>query len=594
MPKERGNSLSRVYYRLPITNSLGKPVVEGHSIYIPNIDPEKVDRVRDFVEKTSVKDVGSHWRSFKGYDGLKGARTFTDEELDNLLSEQLQQVYNSYPSLENHPILSELVKTIYDLKAVIMSAENRDSNDVARSLQSHTYSVLSALSDVVLLVAEVQEKESLTQSLLSSYEHLDEQDAKLWMVCGQTVQNYHQKINSLLEFENDISNDILSLAQEVNGMVSRKLGVLVQEEELSPLMTTFILTDFKGADSASLREQVSSLLNEIQNFNQDCDVYLRLVQDLKTRLAAYPAMVKEAKKAFESFATYRQQEDISALFLQKWVTEEVYKEAMEWMEQGMHKSSAWDSKMLALQGELSNKQELLQSLNSSKVAGWLTVIPETAPTRSSVPIPTILPGFSHSLASTAPTLAPPQPEASYPLAKPKIVKKEGSKTYTQKRDYERYTTKLPELHVNPELPVPGSLDDLMELFELVAASREANRNPLRGATLKSAWDVLQMAGFDLSRHGLNELREYFPTCPYVEKVPEGVDPKERYEESGKHMLIYKVATGTPASKIRYKLAKRRYDHQTSLTALEKKWDISRASLQFLSKERRDMNDSKGK
>ncbi|QQS23277.1 hypothetical protein IPM19_01790 [bacterium] len=616
MAKDRSSNLANIYLRLPLLNTFLKPIVDGRYVYVPGIDPEKFERVTGFFEKAQVKDESTLWRSFKGYDGLKAVKAFSEEEVDTMLDEYLQQVHTSYPELRDDPILSELTKTIYDLKPVIVAAENRDVNGVNRSLQALTYALLSAFSEVITLIREVKKQGNITDSLLSSYEHLDDQDAKLWAICGEKVHEYHQQIKALFEFEHEMSTQYLTLSKEIKGMVSRRVKIYSLEEELQPVMSKHILNEFSDADTENLRIQVEEFYSLLTNYNEDCGVYGHLVSELKSRLALYPAMVKAAKKAFESFSTFRKEEDISALVLQKWVPEEVYNQAMLWMDQRMHSATTWDAKFLKLQGELSNCEHMLTAQETAKVSGWLKAIPEAVQVKSAVPLPSFLGGGkplgSFAGLPTAPTVetslqsieavesfsaASPDPPVVNKVSgngsakrAPIIIKADGTKKKAEKRGNEKHASKLPDLYINPELPIPETLDDLMELFELVAAAREPNRNPLRGATFKSSWEILQMAGFDLREHDIEQFRKHFLTCECVRIVGEDEDPRVCYDETGKHMLVYSIGTGGARGKERYKLAERRYTHNSSLTALEEKWDITRKSLQFLAKQRKDATD----
>ncbi len=563
MPKgsKAGSVSSRVFVRVPLRNGKFSSTQDGSFLYIEGVDLDRLFPTLGLYVKPALADRRTGWIRYTGVEAAQQSNSISEEDIKRALKEKLDRVFETYPILLDNPIFADLVKSLSGLGEVISAAENRNFDELESALDDFSWQLISGLSGLVQLQKEVAESHRLNQSLTSAVEHISDGDQKYLMGFAEAVKNYHAAVMIPFTQEDSLRQRVERLRSDANALsdtvISLKTSEIALEDEV--VMCSLGISD--EIDSEQILGSVVKLSEQVAESETDRAVLLEEVKSLKEKLFEITNFAKEAYKCKLALDPFLSSQDIGQLFLEKWLDEEVCRQTQGWLNDNAHSTSFWDSRLSPLNSELIRIENRLVngSYNTTKLTDWQKML--QVGVHSSV-----------------------QPSPIDPVLD----------TAAENEDFQVAGT---DFFVEAKTNHPSSLAEVMELFELYAASKTDSTNYLWSMTFKSALEVIAMAGFNLTRVNLKAFRDYIRKHPMVLEVDDCEDVKNVYQslrEQGnrpsaldhKHLLWYKVDARSPNSRERFKITQW-YAKSPTITALEQKWGVTKERLKELAKLRVD-------
>ncbi len=595
-----------IYIRLPLIGMFKKPVVDGNNVYINSIDAERLKSVAAFFTKAKVGENTGTWLRYDGYDHIGQKPAISSEKMDEYLQSNLEMIQSMNHIFLDHPVLKELLQEIFDQKSIITAAQNADLSELGRSLEQYTFGIIGVVCKLIEIIEESKSKEALTHSAVSAIEHMPEDEANIWFVHAQAVQEYHASVAGLFGFQKSTLTNVQNWLGEIDQIVERKAGLVAELQELSDDVRDVVLAiSPDGQEVARVKQRLENFLSKAKAYNEDCKTLYDLASELKTQQGSLNEKLRQALLAFKTLDSYKDQKGFSLLVLKKWIPDEVYNQTMDWAKEQIHLPNLWEADLVKLRSQINNSETLLEHIDSSKAEELLKTLPvveqvndvlvddeDELTVESSVPLPTSLGSFGFpSLNPVTVGYISPAPDQSTVVPEKPAPQKKAIKV-KPKTVREQYKAKLSDYEVDPDLPVPKTNRDLLELCILNESAKQPNANPLRGGTIGTLFATLTIAGFDLQNVSQQNFREYLQNSLEVDgdvgRVDNQHEVKYKYHESRKKLLVYNVDKGNPACKFRTKITQVHLSHESTLKRSEKAWGITRGALARCAAERKEL------
>lgn len=543
MPKEKDNR--SLYVRVPLTGPRDfKHSIDGNFAYILGVNLPRLMSSIGLYQK----DFSAGWVRYNGNEYRSEQPAFSEKETSELLEDahnQIAQVLQNYSIFQENLALQELLQSIFDQKAVLLAAENRNFEAVKRLLQQYVYDLMGAIVPVVQLCSEVNEAKRINASLTSAVEHLPEGEQKYIERCCEIIQQYYEAIVAIEKWAVGYLHDVDSLAPTFVEVTNLKQSVRVSEIELKEDVLLCNLGQLDEEKHQQTVEAVQELAHRLAEYEAGRFKLSELVLTLMSREEELVPLLQKAKASFQDMERL-EAKVLSSIYEQNWVSPECHAKVKDALVNKLHAKETWDLRLHRGNNELrSMKMQLLEPYPSSVIDQWkATLVAEPA---------------RHAVAAA-----------------------NGSHSNGF------VTTDFEEVIVDPDdgRLHPQNEEDVMELMQICLAARtNHSKNFLYSMTFRGVWELIEAAGFSLRRvdkerfknhvrnHGkVNQLEDYHKVGGHWEKT------------TSFHLMHFKVEKGTPASRERLKIFKWRADSK-ELRNWQEKWGVTVSEFKRLGKER---------